>query len=231
VPPARVFYLPNGVDHAKYDPWLAAAADPAQVAAARARWGLPPAPDPAAPVVLLYTRFVEFPVEWPLRVLRAVAARVPGVRLLVVGAGFFGEDRQLLEGARRAGLADRLILCGAVPAAALGPLLTAADVALYPMRDTLINRAKCSAKLLDLMVLGRPIVTHRVGQQGEYLRHGESGWLADPGDATGLAAGVLRLLDDPARAPRLGAAAAARAWDHFSWSRLSAGAAAAYRLR
>ena len=55
-----------------------------------------------------------------------------------------------------------------------GPLLTAAQVALYPMRDTLINRAKCSAKLLDLMVLGCPIVTHRVGQQGEYLQHGES---------------------------------------------------------
>jgi glycosyltransferase involved in cell wall biosynthesis len=97
------------------------------------------------------------------------------------------------------------------------------------MRDTLINRAKCSAKLLDLMVLARPIVTHRVGQQGEYLQHGESGWLADPGDVAGLAAGVLRLLADPALAARLGAAAATRAWDHFSWSHLSAAAEAAYR--
>jgi glycosyltransferase involved in cell wall biosynthesis len=229
VPPARVFYLPNGVARAKYDPWLAAAADPAAQAAARARWGLPPAPDPAAPVILLYTRFVEFPVEWPLRVLRAVAARVPGVRLLVVGSGFFGEEQRLLAAARRAGLADRLILCGAVPPGDLGPLLTAADVALYPMRDTLINRAKCSAKLLDLMVLARPVVTHRVGQQGEYLQHGESGWLADPGDVAGLAAGVLRLLADPALAARLGAAAATRAWDHFSWSHLSAAAEAAYR--
>jgi glycosyltransferase involved in cell wall biosynthesis len=151
--------------------------------------------------------------------------------LLVVGAGFFGEDQRLLEEARRAGLADRVILCGAVPPADLGPLLAAADVALYPMRDTLINRAKCSAKLLDLMVLGRPIVTHRVGQQGEYLRHGESGWLADPGDLAGLAAGVLHLLGDPTLAARLGAAAAARAWDHFSWARLSAAAEAAYGLR
>jgi glycosyltransferase involved in cell wall biosynthesis len=230
VPPARVFYLPNGVTRAKYDPWLAQAADPAAQAGARARWGLPAAPDPAAPILLLYTRFVEFPVAWPVQVLRAVAARVPGVRLLVVGSGFFGEEHRLADLARQAGLADRVILCGSVAPPDLGPLLTTADVALYPMRDTLINRAKCSAKLLDLMVLRRPIVTHRVGQQGENLQHGESGRLADPGDLVGLAAGVLRLFDEPAFAARLGAAAAARAWDHFSWTDLSARAEAAYRL-
>ena len=56
--------------------------------------------------------------------------------------------------------------------------------------------------LLDLMALGRPIVTHRVGQQGEYLQHGESGWLVEPGSVAGLAAGVARLLADPAYSAR-----------------------------
>jgi hypothetical protein len=42
---------------------------------------------------------------------------------------------------------------------------------------------------------------------------------------------VLRLLDDPALAARLGAAATARAWDHFSWSHLSAATEAAYQKR
>ena len=83
----------------------------------------PAAALPAAPVLLLYTRFVEFPVAWPLRVLQALAARWPGLRLLVVGGGFLGEEDRLL--ARRGGGAgrpgDRL---RPVPEADLGALLT-----------------------------------------------------------------------------------------------------------
>jgi glycosyltransferase involved in cell wall biosynthesis len=229
VPPERVFYLPNGVSHAKYDSWLARAANPASLADARRRYGLPDPPAPAAPVVLLYTRFVEYPLDWPVRVLADLAARRSGVRLLVVGGGFAGEERRLADLARQAGLADRLILCGQVPEAALGALLPLGDVALYPMQDTLVNRAKCSAKLLDLMALGRPIVTHRVGQQGEYLQHGESGWLVEPGAVAGLEAGVDRLLAEPALAARLGAGARDRVWEHYTWDRLSRAAAAAYQ--
>ena len=195
----------------------------------RTRYGLPVGADPAAPVLLLYTRFVEYPLAWPIQVLAALAPRYPGLRLLVVGGGFFGEEHRLAEMAWAAGLGGRVVVCGAVPEADLGPLLTLADVALYPMQDTLVNRAKCSAKLLDLMVLGRPIVTHRVGQQGEYLQHGESGWLVSPGDGAGLAAGAARLLDDPTLAARLGAQAAERVWRHFNWDHLSTAAEAAYQ--
>jgi glycosyltransferase involved in cell wall biosynthesis len=229
VPPQGVFYLPNGVNHAKYDPWLAAAADPAAVARVRTRYGLPAEAMPGAPVLLLYTRFVEYPLAWPIQVLAALAPRYPGLRLLVVGGGFFGEQHRLADMARAAGLAERVVICGQVPEADLGPLLTLGDIALYPMRDRLVNRAKCSAKLLDLMVLRRPIVTHRVGQQGEYLQHGESGWLVEPGDVAGLATAVAHLLDDPARAARLGAQAAQRVWGHFAWDRLAVAAEAAYQ--
>src|SRR5579859_8033874 len=41
VPPGRVFYLPNGVDPAKYDPWRAAAADPVRRPACGRSMGCP----------------------------------------------------------------------------------------------------------------------------------------------------------------------------------------------
>ncbi|HUS16853.1 MAG TPA: glycosyltransferase family 4 protein, partial [Chloroflexia bacterium] len=229
VPPRRVFYLPNGVAHAKYDPWLAAAANPAHRAAARTRAGLPTGDAPDSPVVLLFTRFVEFPVSWPLAVLAALARRWPGVRLLVVGEGFGGEERRLRAEAGPRGLADNVLLCGRVEGPELGALLAQADVALYPMRDTLVNRAKSPVKLLDLMALGLPIVAHNVGQVGEYLVHGSSGWLVPPGDVAGLGTGVATLLDDPARRAALGQGAASRAWGEFAWSRLAGTAEAAYR--
>ena len=43
-------------------------------------------------MLLLYTRFAEFPFSWPLDVLQGVAERYPAVKLLVVGGGFFGEE-------------------------------------------------------------------------------------------------------------------------------------------
>ncbi len=223
VPPRRVHYLPNGVSHAKYDPWRAAAADLPRRAALRARYGL--ALD--APVLLLWTRFVEFPLNWPLAVLRALAPRRPDLRLLVAGAGFHGEERELQARAAALGLGDRVIMTGWLGGADLGATLALADVALYPMRDTLLNRAKCPVKLLDLAALGLPIVAHAVGQVAEYL-DAESGLLVPPGDVPGLAAGVAALLADPARRRALGRAAAARAWTVFPWSRLAAAAEAAY---
>ncbi|MDQ2810288.1 MAG: glycosyltransferase family 4 protein, partial [Chloroflexota bacterium] len=199
VPPRRVHYLPNGVDAAKYDPWRTAAADPQRRAALRARYGLPP----TAPVLLLWTRFVEFPLEWPLAVLRALHQQWPDLCLLVAGAGFHGEERALQAQAAALGLGNRVIVTGWLTGADLGATLGLADVALYPMRDTLLNRAKCPVKLLDLLALGIPTVAHAVGQVAEYL-DASSGLLVPPGDVLGLAAGVAALLADPARRAALG---------------------------
>jgi glycosyltransferase involved in cell wall biosynthesis len=55
--------------------------------------------------------------------------------------------------------------------------------------DTLINRARGLAKLLELMGAGLPIVASRVGQAAEYLEHGVSGWLVPPGNPGALAEG------------------------------------------
>jgi len=197
-------------------------------AALRARYGLPTAPAPAAPLLLLFTRFVEFPLSWPLAVVTALQPRWPGLRLLVVGAGFRGEESRLRDDAAAIGLGERVVVAGRVEGADLGALLSLGTVALYPMRDTLVNRAKCPVKLLDLMALGLPIVAHRVGQVSEYLVHNESGLLAPPGDLEGLTAGIAALLNDPARRASLGAAAQARAWSVFPWASLAEAAEAAY---
>jgi glycosyltransferase involved in cell wall biosynthesis len=72
-----------------------------------------------------------------------------------------------------------------------------------------------SLALLEAMAAGCAIVTTPVGAAPDMLRDGESALLVTPGDASALAAALARLLDDPALARRLGAAArtAARAFD------------------
>ena len=149
-------------------------------------------------------------------------------RLLVVGRGERGEERELLRLAARAGIAAAIDYRGWVEPHAIPALLASADIALVPIDDTLINRARSSAKLLELMAAGLPIVAGRVGEVAEYIEDRRSGLLVAPGDPAALARATLMLLADPMLRTRLGRAAQERAAQHFGWDRLALQAEAAY---
>jgi glycosyltransferase involved in cell wall biosynthesis len=63
---------------------------------------------------------------------------------------------------------------------------------------------------------GRPVIASELGALTEDVVHGETGLLVAPGDVEGLASALVKLLDDPAEAIRMGANAAAAA-DRYSW--------------
>ncbi len=153
-----------------------------------------------------------------IEALPGVIEMVPDVRLVVVGTG--DGLPALRARVEEAGLADRVIFTGWVPPDRVAPYLAAADIAVAPYRDTLINRAKCAAKIIYYMALGKPIVSSRVGQNLEYLDGGRAGLLTEPGDATDLAAGMAALLRDRKRAVELGRRAERRIWEHFDWRKL-----------
>ncbi len=226
VAPPRVFYLPNGAEHAKYDPWVAAA-DEASVLQTREELGIA-----ANPTLLLYTRFVEFPPARVVELLKRVMAEMLDARLLMLGSGFFGEEHELLRLAGQAGLAGCIVHRPIQPSdlqdGTLARLICAADIGIFPMNDTLVNRAKCSVRLVDMMALGLPIVAERVGQVGEYLEHNVSGLLVEPGDNAAFAAAVLRLLRSSQLRATIGAAAQVRLWSRFDWAVLAAQAERAY---
>ena len=173
------------------------------------------------PTILLYTRFWEFDVRDVVTCLIAVACHIPNIRLLVIGAGERGEEELLALYAQRAGVAHLIDNRGWADESTIAAGLAAADLALYPMHDTLINRAKCSAKLAEQMQAGLPIVAARVGQVSEYIEHEHSGWLVRPGDGGALAQGVLHMLQNPEYARQLGRAAHMRIEHLFAWDKLA----------
>jgi len=153
---------------------------------------------------------------------------VPGIRLVIVGTG--SGLARLRDLASDLLPDDTVHFTGWIEHQRVPTYLAAADVAIYPYRDTLINRAKCSIKILEYMAMGKAIVTTRVGQNLEYLQDGRSGILAEPGDANAFAQALIRLLTDPALARRLGQNAAQRIQDHFTWPRHIPTIEQAYRL-
>jgi glycosyltransferase involved in cell wall biosynthesis len=198
MPSQRVFYVPNGRTGDACVASISAGAS-----------------------VLLYTRFFEFRVERVVDLLRRVLAEAPEARLLVVGKGLFGEEERLLRLVHEAGIADRIDYAGWVEPNELPRYFAMGDVAIYPYDDTLINRTKCAVKLIDLMAAGKAIVADRVGQNGEYIEHGVSGLLVEPGDDEAFAGEVVRLLRDGSLRERLGREAARRVREHFAWERLA----------
>ncbi len=219
VPPGRIFYVPNGVH-----PLPTRAGVDGRRQAVRMRWNLG-----EAPVILLYTRFFEFRLERIVEILRRIVAQEPRVKLLIVGKGLFNEELALRDLLAASQLSDHVIFAGWVEFDQLPDYFAAADVAIFPADNTAINRTRCSVKLTDLLAAGLPVVADAVGQNAEYIADGESGLLVRPEDDAAFAAASLRLLADADLRARLGAAAASRMRERFSWQDLAVEVERAYQ--
>jgi glycosyltransferase involved in cell wall biosynthesis len=210
LPPERVFYLPNGPDRLFRERRQVSLDEQRRL---RRELGVGGAP------LALYIGHISYgsEVNLALEALPRVVAAVPDIRVVIVGAG--DGLPALQEQARRAGLAERVIFTGWVDQQQIPAYLAAADLALYPYRDTLVNRAKSPSKITAYMAMGKPIVATAVGENVTYLDGGRAGLLTSPDDARTFAEGMVALLRDPARAAELGRRAERRIWEHYDWSR------------
>lgn len=214
VSPGKVHYLPNGAGRSRRG-------DGSKV---RDRHSLG-----QAPVVLLYTRFFEYDPERVVAAFGQVLPEMPDARMLVVGEALFPDDDAHFDRAvAEAGLGRNVARAGWVPQEQLPDHFAAGDVAIYPFDDTLVNRAKCAVKLVDLLAAGVAVVADAVGQNVEYIVHTETGMLVPSGDARAMAAQVVALLRDDVIRQKLGLAAASRISELYSWSVLATQALAAY---
>ena len=217
LPASRVVAIGNGVDAARFDPALAAAAP-----ALRAALGIAPG-DLVVGVIgrlVLEKGYAEF-----FRAAIAVARQRPSVTFVAVGERLPSDhaaaiDAHLAE-ARRA-LGDRLILTGSredIPA-----LLAVFDVFTLPS-----HREGMPRTIIEAMMMGRPVVATDIRGSREEVVDGETGLLAPAGDADALAAAWLRLIDDAPLRARMGAAGRARALQLYDEAKVVALQIAAIR--
>jgi glycosyltransferase involved in cell wall biosynthesis len=105
-------------------------------------------------------------------------------------------------------------------------LFAEAAVVVVPYRRS--NPA--SGVIVRAMVEGRPIVAARVPAALDALRDREDALLVAPDDMAGLSRGIMALVSNPGLRDALGASAARRAAERFSWERHVIGLEAAYRI-
>jgi glycosyltransferase involved in cell wall biosynthesis len=150
--------------------------------------------------------------------------RHPDARFVIVGDPIFQfrRERERLEGiVRYLGIGDRVAFAGHredVPA-----LLGTFDVFALPSLYEPFGRV-----LIEAMAAERPIVASQAGGVPEIVVDGQTGMLVPPGDPEALANGLAAILEDPARAGQLAAAARERVAACFSLDATVRGVMASY---
>jgi glycosyltransferase involved in cell wall biosynthesis len=141
-----------------------------------------------------------------LRALPQVIEREPNLTYLIVGDG---DDRPRLETvAERLKLRDHVVFTGRVSDEELAACYRACEVFVLPARTVLDERDPkgegFGIVFLEAMAFGKPVIGPACGAPVELIRQGEHGLLVKPEDPAAVADAVLRLLNSPEEARRMG---------------------------
>lgn len=191
-----------GVDAQRYGP---GAAIPADIPA-------------VGPVVVTVSRLVARKGARTLMgALPLVLRSHPDAHLLIVGGG---PDLDLLKGmAAESGLQESVTLTGPQPWERIPSYLARSDIFALPTRTRFLGTETEGLPLVyvEAAAAGLPLIGADVGGVGDAVRPGVTGIMVDGSSAQSTADAIVRLLDDPEEAKRLGRAAREMVLEEFNW--------------
>jgi glycosyltransferase involved in cell wall biosynthesis len=143
----------------------------------------------------------------PLDMVEAMSTlRLPGAYMVWIGDGNLRPETERLV--RKRGLEDRFLLLG--NRSDVAELLPAFDVFVL---SSLYEGLPCAA--VEAMTCGIPVVATAVNSVPEIVISGKTGLLARPGDPASLSRALAYVLDHPAEAARMAAAARIHVGNRF----------------
>jgi phosphatidylinositol alpha-1,6-mannosyltransferase len=150
---------------------------------------------------------------WP-----RVKARVPGARLLIVGAGPY--ERALRARVAALGLDHDVTLTGEVPWSELPAYHACADVFAMPCRTRFggLDVEGLGIVYLEAAACGVPVVAGRSGGAPEAVIDGQTGYAVDGTDHSAITGAIVALLRDPDQRKAMGAAGRAFVEERWTWS-------------
>jgi glycosyltransferase involved in cell wall biosynthesis len=150
------------------------------------------------------------------RLLKEDSVNMP-VKLLMIGDGITtGRVRDIIE---REGAGSEVIFTGMVDQAKGPAYLAACDILVSPHVPNPDGTPFFGSptKLFEYMAMGKGIVASNLDQIGEFLKHGETAWLVQPGDPHDLAAGLRTLIENPVLRKKIGKNARKDVLDRYTW--------------
>jgi glycosyltransferase involved in cell wall biosynthesis len=172
--------------------------------------GIPVEPLPKNPVLGIIARLDPIKGHrYLIEALYILKGTYPGLKLRLVGQEENIKQRELRYMAERLRVDDQVEFMGyqtnipkIMASCSIGVIASTGSEAV-------------SRTALEWMAAGRPVVGTKVGCLPEVIQDNSTGVLVDPKDAPSLAAGLAKLLHDPAKLAAMGEAARVRAVDQF----------------
>jgi glycosyltransferase involved in cell wall biosynthesis len=130
-----------------------------------------------------------------LRSARRVMEAVPEAAFLLAGEGELSASLQAL--AAELGVRDSVFFLGRCQN--IAELLSISELCVLSSKAEGFSNA-----ILEYMAAARPVVATDVGGAREVIREGKTGYLVPSGDDVQMAARLIELLRDPAKARRMG---------------------------
>jgi glycosyltransferase involved in cell wall biosynthesis len=212
--PERIETVPYGVDVDRFRPDVQARRTERRELAV----------DEGTPLVVAAGRLVR---KKGFEYLIDAMARLPAAVLALAGDGTLAGD--LRERARAAGVADRIRFLGNLTQDRVGGLFSAADVVCIPsVRDDSGNVDGLPNVLMEALASGTPVVTTAAGGILSVVDDGITAFVVPERDSAAIAAGIGRIIAQPALGRQVGAAARRLVDDRFGWDRAAERFEAAY---
>ncbi|HQS69500.1 MAG: glycosyltransferase, exosortase A system-associated [Novosphingobium sp. 28-62-57] len=182
--PEKISIMPNGVDLAMFGDPLPRDGQLAQELALG-----------DGPVIGFLGSFYPYEgLDDLIAAMPAIVARVPGVRLLLVGGG--PAEAALRAQASASAAADAIRFVGRVPHHEVDRYYSLVDVVCYPRKGMRLTELVTPLKPLEAMAQGKLVAASDVGGHRELIQHGITGTLFPADDPAGLAAAMADLLSD-----------------------------------
>ncbi|MFI6938020.1 glycosyltransferase family 4 protein [Streptomyces sp. NPDC050418] len=165
-------------------------------------------------------------VDYALRALAHLKDELGRTDWHAVFVGSGDAYEAMVELTRQLGLDDHVEFTGRIPDADLVRHLSTADVCLSPDPCNPLNDVSTMNKVLEYMVMGRPIVSFDLKEAR--VSAGDAAVYAPDDDESAFARHIVRLLDDPEERSRMGKSGQERINGPLSWRNSQRALLAAY---
>lgn len=201
----KIQVVPNGVN---LDEFKATAADPALAQ----KFGLD-----GAPVFGFIGSFYKYEgLRFLIDAVPALAERLPGVKLLLVGGGY---DEAILKNKARE-LGNTVIFTGQVPHQQITGLYSLLDVFVCPREKIRLTDLVTPLKPLEAMSMGKMVLASDVGGHREMIEHERTGLLFNAGSTEDFVRWAVRAASDAALRQRLSEQARRYVESERSWAKI-----------
>ena len=148
-----------------------------------------------------------------------VCKRHPGVHLLYVGDG--PELKKLLRMSKEKRLTQQVTFAGGKPWEEVPGFFASANIFCMPVRERFggLETEGFGIVFLEAAAAGVPSVAGDAGGARDAVLHDETGLLVDGRSVESIAEALIDLLDDPARAKKMGERGRERVMNEFTWDR------------